>query len=279
MALLKDLFSGGVAAAGLFDQVQRNQDIGEQAITGSKAIGDAAIAGTQFQPFSVASGTGNVQASADGSLAATLGAGQQGIVDQATQGAQGMFSAAQVDPAARQQTVFDQIMAGMAPGQERDRLSLEGRLQQQGRGGIQSSMYGGAPEQFALAKAQQEANLGAWGQAQQLGMAEQAQQANIGDMFSQASLRPEAALFNQMNPAINVANLGQTGQIAGVDQSTQSNITGLEAQIQAERTAANLASSLYGTAAQAAGAFGGAIDDTEKGLFAGGGQVLKDIFF
>ena len=279
MALLEDLFSGGVGAAGLFDQVKRNQDIGEAAVTGSQAIGQQAVEGSQFKPFSVASNTGNVDAQADGSLTATLGDGQQGIVDQATQGAQGMFQAAQVDPATRQQTVFDQIMAGMAPGQQRDRLSLEGRLQSQGRGGIQSSMYGGAPEQFALAKAQEEARLGAWGQANTTAMAEQAQQADIGNMFSQASLRPEAALFNQMNPAIQTANLGQVGQLAGVDQNTQSQITGLEAQIQSERTAADLAAQGYGVAAQAAGSFGKAVDDTGKGLFEGGTQVLKDLFF
>ena len=75
--------------------------------------------------------------------------------------------------AGREQDIFNQLQAVQQPSQERDRLALEQRLFNQGRGGVQTSMYGGTPEQFALAKAQEEARLGASVQARQLANQEQ----------------------------------------------------------------------------------------------------------
>lgn len=75
--------------------------------------------------------------------------------------------------AGREQDIFNQLQAVQQPSQERDRLALEQRLFNQGRGGVQTSMYGGTPEQFALSKAQEEARLGASVQARQLANQEQ----------------------------------------------------------------------------------------------------------
>lgn len=56
----------------------------------------------------------------------------------------------------REAEVFSQLEALQAPGRERERLSLENRLFSQGRGGVQTSMFGGTPEQLAMNKAIEE---------------------------------------------------------------------------------------------------------------------------
>ena len=57
----------------------------------------------------------------------------------------------------REQAVFERIRATQRPEEERQRLALEERLFGQGRLGVSSAMFGGTPEQLALAKAQEEA--------------------------------------------------------------------------------------------------------------------------
>ena len=68
----------------------------------------------------------------------------------------------------RQQQIYQELEAMQAPARERERLALEQRLFSQGRGGVRSSMFGGTPEEFARAKAVEEARLGSAVQARQL---------------------------------------------------------------------------------------------------------------
>jgi hypothetical protein len=86
---------------------------------------------------------------------------------------------------AREQEVYDRIRATQLGEEERQRLALEERLFAQGRGGVQTAMFGGTPEQLALAKAQESAQnqaaLMAITQAQQ----EQRQAADIGATYGQ----------------------------------------------------------------------------------------------
>jgi len=86
---------------------------------------------------------------------------------------------------AREQDVYNRIRATQLGEEERQRLALEERLFAQGRGGVQTAMYGGTPEQLAMAKAQEEAQnqaaLMAITQAQQ----EQRQAADIGATYGQ----------------------------------------------------------------------------------------------
>ena len=87
--------------------------------------------------------------------------------------------------AGREQDVYDRIRATQLGEEERQRLQLEERLFNQGRGGVRTAMFGGTPEQLALAQAQEEAqnraSLAAISQAQ----AEQRQQADIGATYGQ----------------------------------------------------------------------------------------------
>ena len=85
---------------------------------------------------------------------------------------------------ARETDVYNRMRAMQAPEEQRQQLALEERLYNQGRGGVQTNMYGGTPEQFALSKAQAEAQNQASLMAMQQAQAEQAQQASIGSQFA-----------------------------------------------------------------------------------------------
>ena len=120
--------------------------------------------------------------------------------------------------AGREQDIFNQLQAVQQPGMERDRLALEQRLFNQGRGGVQTSQYGGTPEQFALSKAQEEARLGASVQARQLANQEQqvaSQQALQGIQQGQAETNMFGALGQgaELAAALSEAGLqARTGQ-------------------------------------------------------------------
>jgi len=111
-------------------------------------------------------------------------AGQQQAAQQAF-GLGGQFMGqAGMPMGAREQEVYDRIRATQLGEEERQRLALEERLFAQGRGGVRTSMFGGTPEQLAMAQAQEEAqnraSLAAISQAQ----AEQQQQAALGAQFA-----------------------------------------------------------------------------------------------
>ena len=97
----------------------------------------------------------------------------------------GMFMGQLAQPMAGRETdVYNRIRAMQTPEEQRQRLALEERLFNQGRMGVQTNMYGGTPEQFALSKAQAEAQNQASLMAMQQAQAEQQQQAALGSQFA-----------------------------------------------------------------------------------------------
>jgi len=84
----------------------------------------------------------------------------------------------------REQEVYDRIRATQLGEEERQRLALEERLFAQGRGGVQTAMFGGTPEQLAMAQAQEEAQNRAALMAIEQAQAEQRQQAALGAQFA-----------------------------------------------------------------------------------------------
>jgi hypothetical protein len=166
---------------------------------------------------------------------------------------------------AREQEIFDRIRATQLGEEERQRLALEERLANQGRLGVRTSMFGGTPEQFALAQAQEEAqnraSLAAIQQAQQ----EQRQQAAIGSQFAglgsslagrqqaieEAQQRmalgaltgafvPQAQALNVAQQGLNAAQLAQRGQLAGAGLFGEASMSGLEALLGSALGQANL---------------------------------------
>ena len=113
----------------------------------------------------------------------TLGITQQIARDNLT-AARGLIAEAQADPAAREQAIYQRIRAAQTPEEARQRLALEERLQSQGRLGVATNLYGGTPEQLALAKAQAEAQNTAMIQAMQQAQAERQMAGQLGTQFS-----------------------------------------------------------------------------------------------
>ena len=193
-----------------------------------------------------------------------------GITRQALGGVGGFLTGATAPMAQREADVYERIRATQRPEEQRQQLALEERLAAQGRTGLRTAQFGGSPEQFALAQAQEEAKnraaLAALGQAQaeqqqQLGLAQglfglgsgaaalpaSLQQAQLGNIGAALGLQylPEQQLLSALDPAVNLANIAGTGQRQGAGYLAQAGTTGLEALGQTEIARANLLRDLY----------------------------------
>ena len=327
---------GQLIGTGLtIDELNKITDIAQRSAAEQARIGQEAQAASAFRPFTVSTGFGGIQATPEGGYATTLDpqqAAQQqqlqaltgsllggmggvapdvsGIQQQALGSVGGFLTGAMAPMGAREADVYERIRATQRPEEQRQQLALEERLASQGRTGLRTAMFGGSPEQFALAQAQEEAkaraSLGAIQQAQaeqlqQAGLAESmfglggraaglpqalqlGQLQNIG-LAQAAQYQPEAQLLNALSPAINLANIAGTGQRQGAGYLAQAGTTGLEALGQTEIARANLLRDLYsGLLAQqtnaqtgeqqesiVSGLFGDLITDI-GGLFTGGGS-------
>ena len=230
-----------------------------------------------------------------------------GITGQALGGLSGALTGLMAPMGQREADVYERIRATQRPEEERDRLALEERLQSQGRTGLRTAQFGGAPEQLALAQAQEEAkaraSLGALEQAQaeqmqQLGLAQGlfglgsgaaglpaslqlGQLQNIG-LAQAAQYLPEQQLLSSLTPAINLANIAGTGQRQGAGYLAEAGISGLESQAQTELARANLLGQIYSSMLGAAGATGaaeagaGSTNDLIGSIF--GGETLGGLF-
>ena len=160
-----------------------------------------------------------------------LGQDPYGILNQQllAQGAAdlgGMFMTGLTQPMAGRETdVYNRMRAMQAPEEQRQQLALEERLFNQGRMGVQTNMYGGTPEQFALSKAQAEAQNQASLMAMQQAQAEQQQQAALGNQFaglgSTLALSEGAMRDAQQQRAIQSLVFGQQAYGAATDLEQQ----------------------------------------------------------
>ena len=147
---------------------------------------------------------------------------------------------------AREQDVYNRIRATQSGEEQRQRLQLEERLANQGRLGVRTSMFGGTPEQLAMAKAQEEAQNQASLMAMQQAQREQQQALGtaqtLGGMFGQ-----QAGLSNTLQSAAQqrAAQLSQLGLSANQ----------IESQLRSEGLGrASTAAAQSGSLAQTAGA-------------------------
>jgi hypothetical protein len=265
--LEKLLGIGGAVGGGLLtkEAYDRLSDIGKQAVLGTTVGGqripgalemaEQALELSKFRPFTVTSATGGrfgVTPQIDPATGAVTGTGVELAVspeEQALQtglmgGAEQFFGQAMTPTAQREQEVFDRIRATQLAEEERQRLALEERLASQGRLGVRTSMFGGTPEQLALAQAQEEARNRASLMAIQQAQQEQAQQADLGTQMLGASYVPQAQLLNVQQASQLFPELQQQAQLFGAGQFGETQMTGLEARLIAEQARANLLGSL-----------------------------------
>ena len=214
-----------------------------------------------FQPFTVtgqtSAQTGIVRDPVTGQLSTqfTLSPTELALQDDLLAQSQSMLTGAVGERSTREQEIFDTIRAVQLPEEERARLDLEERLFNQGRLGVQTSMFGGTPEQLALARAQEEAQARASLAAIEQARAEQMQQAGLSQQFLQQAYVPSSAMLSTLTPALNIASLEDVArrQQGELDYSTD-------------------LANLQGTIGQAQG-----LADLYAGMFTGAGGLLSGL--
>ena len=323
---LLGLLGGSAALTGAYDRLG---GIGESAQQGAMQIAQQGLDQTAFQPYGVTSATGGqfgydpetgqstltgsqqeqaIQSMLMNQAQSTLGAtpyGQAGgraAAEQAYGLGTGFMASAGMPTAGREAEVYDRIRAVQQPEEERQRMALEERLYNQGRSGVSTNMYGGTPEQLAMAKAQGEAQNAAALSAIQQGQAEQMQQAKLGQAFtgmgSQLSAQDMAMLSGQQNLGLGALGgsyvpqaqllqamqgselypqLQQKGQLYGAGLFGEASMGGLEALLGAGLGQANLMGQL------GAGLIGGLATPTDSygglgDVFGGASDIYDQLF-
>ena len=266
---------GALGAGGLLTgkAYQRLGEIGEQARREAGDIAQTGVEQTRFMPFTVTTGTGGaLTTTPEGGLTVGLSPEEQAFQRQMFGGAGQFYQQAMQPTQAREQAVFERIRAAQRPEEERQRLATEERLAAQGRLGLRTAQFGGAPEQFALAKAQEEARNQAMLSAMQQAQAEQMQQAQLGGQFMGASYTPQAQALNVLQAGMPAAQMAQRGQLTGAGLFGEAQMGGLEALLGSGLGQANLYGQL-GT-----GLLSGLLTPQQVGMGGGVTEIVNPLF-
>lgn len=244
-----------ISGAGLWDQLDRYDDMGQYVEDELTDARERAITGSEFTPFTVTSRTGTAGVGPGGSV--TLGLDQATTDQMAARNAQSndFYNRAAGDTLANEQNIYDRMRAMQMPGEERAMMGLESRAQAQGRLGISGSNYGGAtPEMLAMQTAIGENRNAAAVAAIEGARAQQAQDALLGNQFMTAEYMPQAQMLNLLNSGFQGAQLNQAGQLAGVNYDANLRLGQIQSQVNSEQTRANLMAGLFQTIGGAAAA-------------------------
>ena len=255
---LTDLAAGGLIGYGLWDQMDRYDEISDQIGEGFTNLSNDIIEGTEFTPFAVSGYGGGASVGPGGNVNINLDPAMQSQAQNLTGYADNLFGTAAMDQTSRVNDAYERIRATQRPEEERQFLNTEGRLQAQGRAGLASDAYGSSPEMFGFNKARGEnmnaASLAALNQAR----AQQAQDAQLGTQFQMNSFLPQAQMLNLLNPGLQAAGLNQAGQFAGMNAAAQLGSEAMRGQINAEQIRAGLMNNLFQTAGGVLGQQGSA---------------------
>ena len=114
----------------------------------------------------------------------------------------------------------------------------------QGRLGLNTAQYGGAPEQFALAKAQEEARNQAAFAAMEQAMREQMQAAELGRQFQAGGYLPTSSLLSAYNQGLQGSQLASEMQRGGAGLFGEAAMGGINALLASRLAQGNLAGQL-----------------------------------
>ena len=266
---------GSLGAGGLLTgkAYQRLGDIGEQARRESSELAETGMEQSRFRPFTVTTGTGGaLTTSPEGGLTVGLSPQEQAFQQQMFGGASQLYGQAMQPTQEREQAVFERIRQAQRPEEERQRLATEERLASQGRLGLRTAQFGGAPEQFALAKAQEESRNQAMLSAMQQAQQEQMQQAQLGGQFMGAGYTPQAQALNVLQAGLPAAQMAQRGQLYGAGLFGEAEMGGLEALLGSGLGQANLYGQL-GT-----GLLSGLLTPQSVGMGGGVTEIVNPFF-
>lgn len=269
-----DTILGGAGTAAGFALAEKGYsdlgEIGERAygeFAGEGGLADVLSDRLKFQPYTVTTATGSdfgmmekpgttlpdgtvVPGEMDYKL--TLSPDEQAFYEARLAGSQDMFAAAEEDTAAREQQVYDRMMATMAPERDRQRLALEERLAGQGRLGVRTGMFGGTSEQLAQAKAEEEARNQAVLNSMTFAGQEQQRQAQLGAGMLSAGYIPQAQLIGSLQPGMTAAEQRRQSVSQATGAYGETYAAGLEALLQSALGQAGIAGGFGTSMAKAA---------------------------
>ena len=226
----------------LSDENIKNQErFGAEAAAGASALAGRAREDIAFKPYTVTSNIGNVAGTAEGGFNINLSPEQQALQAQLQGQAGGLFGQVGQDPAAQQAAIYEQIRATQRPEEERNRLAMQENLFASGRGGVSTAQYGGSPEQFAMAKAQAEAqNIASLGARNQV-LAEQEQALRGATGLLNASYQPGREALDMFGAATPAAGYADAARRGGVAIGSELELGGMEANLGARDLSNRLA--------------------------------------
>lgn len=267
---LSALGAGGLLTGKAYNRLG---DIGEQARRESSELAETGMEQSRFRPFTVTTGTGGaLSTTPEGGLTVGLSPQEQAFQQQMFGGAGQFYGQAMQPTQEREQAVFERIRQAQRPEEERQRLATEERLASQGRLGLRTAQFGGAPEQFALAKAQEESRNQAMLSAMQQAQQEQMQQAQLGGQFMGAGYTPQAQALNVLQAGLPAAQMAQRGQLYGAGLFGEAEMGGLEALLGSGLGQANLYGQL-GT-----GLLSGLLTPQSVGMGGGVTEIVNPFF-
>lgn len=237
----------GLAGLGLLTSAYGQLgNIGERGLTLGQELAKTQMDQAAFKPYTVTTSTGGqfgMQVDpTTGQLLTTMATSpeEQAFRNQLFGGAGQFYEQAAMPTADREAEIFQRMRSAMSPEEERQRLALEERLAAQGRLGVRTAQFGGAPEQFALAQAQEEARNRAMLGAMQQAQAEQRQQAALGQQYLGASYVPQQMLLQGLTPGQTAAAQAQQAQLYGTGLFGEATASGIDALLASGLGQANL---------------------------------------
>lgn len=245
-------FLGGGGAQGLagigllLNAYNRLGGIGQQGLQLGQDLATTQIEQAAFRPYTVTTSTGGQFGTqidpTTGQLSTTMAMSpeEQALQQRLFGGAGQFYDQAAMPTGDREQAIFERMRATMTPEEERQRLALEERLAAQGRLGVRTAQFGGAPEQFALAQAQEEARNRAMLGAMQQAQAEQRQQAALGQQYLGASYMPQQQMLAAFQPGQTAAGAAQQAQLYGTGLFGEATASGIDALLASGLGQANL---------------------------------------
>jgi hypothetical protein len=222
MGFLSDLLSAGQEYKSAKRRIKRMEDFRGDMLERGTAVGEQGYEQSQFVPFSVTSSTGGIQGNAEGGFDMNLSEEQQAMQDRLFGMSGGFLDELGGDPLDRQKALYEQIRGIQSPEEERQRLELENRLRGQGRLGLMTAQYGGSPEQFAQALAQEQARNEAAYQAYGQSQADRQQAFGLASGLMGLGYVPQQQLGELYKLATPTASLAQSGRETGAALNVES---------------------------------------------------------
>jgi len=209
------------------------------------------------------------------------------------------------DPSARQQEIYNQMMAIQNPELNRQQMAQQAREYAMGRGGVRGTQYGGTAEDAAMARAradasrmavvdamkqadnersmfsQMGANYGGLYNQQTNNMANVAKlyqdrgmdRYNLGLKMEEMKYLPQDMQLKIMDQMMRGSDAAQTGQLTGLGYLNDMMLGGMGNNINAQKVSAELRGNLYNSLLSNLGGATGSDGSSTSGL----GGVLSSI--